>query len=258
MTTRKYLASIILLAFAAMHGWACYKGYTPIISGIFSAGLVAGAAALIMRFFWARLFALGVATTGTVGCGVLLTMQGGGGNELFFYAQGAGFLLLGLSLVSREMAQQYEGQAGWTRETIREQLLTDAVVFNFAMLPMLIKYLGSDGEWVTDLTRAATAVTLATAGVALFLLLRRRTAGLLLLGAAGVGAMFLAVGALDGLRSLLQPMAESQLQCGTMYMHQAMQATETAMVVAGVVPGALAALICTLAFAGPMIRLIRS
>lgn len=257
MTTRKYLASIILLAFAAMHGWACYKGYTPIISGVFSAGLVAGAAALLLRFFWARLFALGVAITGTVGCGVLLVMYTGG-DKLFFYAQGVGFILLGLLLMGAKMAEQYEGQAGWTNLTIREQLLSWAVVLNVAMLPMLVKYLGSDGGWVTDTTRAGTVVTLATAAVALFLLLRRRTAGLLLLGGAGVGAMILAAGALDGLRTLLQPVqAGGELLCGTAIMYQAMQATETAMVVAGVVPGALAALLCTLAFAGPMIRLMR-
>jgi len=257
MTTRKYLAAIILLAFAAMHGWGCYMGYAPIISGIFAAGLVAGAAALLMRFFWARLFALGISITGAVGCGVLLTMDGWG-NDWFFLAQAAGFMVLGLLLLGSKAAEHFEGQAGWTVGTVREFLLTWSVVLNFAMLPMLLKYLGSDGSWVTDMTRAGTAVTLATASVALFLLLRRRTAGLLLLGSAGVGAIILAAGALDGLRMLLQPVDRSELMCGTAIMYQQMQATETAMVVAGVVPGAAAAVICLAAFAGPMIRLMRS
>ena len=258
MTIRKYLATLILLAFAGMHGWGCAMGYAPIISGIFAAGLVAGAAGLLIRFFWARLFALGVAVTGTVGCGVLLAMDEGFGNDWFFFAQGAGFVALGLLLLGKRMAAHYEGEAGWTVDTFREALLTWSVVFNFAMLPMLVKYLGSDGSWVTDMTRAGTAATLATGAVALFLLLRRRTAGLLLLGAAGVGAMVLAAGAMDGLRMLLAPVDSSEMLCGTAYMYQQLQATETAMVVAGVIPGAMAAMICLFAFTGPMIRLMRS
>ena len=256
MTTRKFLAAIILLAFAAMHGWGCYQGYAPIISGIFAAGLVAGAAALLMRFFWARLFALGISITGAVGCGVLITMDGWG-NDWFFYAQAAGFIMLGLLLLGSKMADHYEGRVGWTVGTVREFLLTWSVVLNFAMLPMLLKYLASDGAWITDMTRAGTAITLSAAAVALFLLLRRRTAGLLLLGGAGVGAMILAAGALDGLRALLQPVDTSEMLCGTAVMYQQMQAAEAAMVVAGVVPGAAAAVICLLAFTGPMIRLMR-
>ncbi len=255
MTARKIFASLILLGFAALHGWSSYNGYDSMISAIYAAGLGVGAAALLLNFHWARFFGLGIAATGVAGCAVMHLFGHDGG--WFMWTQTIGFVLLGLVLMGRRMSEKFEGQAGWGDGTLREHTLSWAVIFNFAMLPMLVKYLGNDGDWVTAVVRVVTAVTLTLATIAVFLLLRRRTAGLLLLGVSGVMSVFLAVSAAAGLQALMAVDLSGQWMCGTAYMIHSMHLTETAMVVAGVVPGALASLLAMVSFAGPMIRLMR-
>lgn len=255
MTARKIFASLILLAFAGMHAWGSYHGYDSTISAIYAAGLLVAAGALLFEFHWARFFGLGIAATGVLGCGVMLLMYGH--TEGFIWGQAVGFALLGALLFGKRMSERYEAKAGWGDGTIREHTLSWAVIFNFAMLPMLLKYLGNEGSWITDLVRVATAGTLALASIAVFLLLRRRTAGLLLLAACGVSSIFLAVGAAAGLEGLIAGAGKVDMLCGTAHWMRTMQITETAMVVAGVIPGALAALLATAAFARPMIRLMR-
>ena len=216
--------------------------------------MLLGAVALLRRWFWARLYALGISAWGIGGLGSFII---GPGITLWeVWLPFLGFILLGVLLLGPRTARYFEGQDLWRVGVWRSWCLAWAVVLNVAMLHALVVYLLIDGEWIDPGTRALTVVITGTSALSLVLLLRRRTAGLLLLGLGGIGALILAVDAALGLHRLLLSVW-AHPPCVTAYLENASTIEGTKIALAGIIPGALAGVGAVALFGRDLVRYLR-
>jgi hypothetical protein len=268
MITRRLLISLILAGFAALHGhaaWFWLGGWLALCSTVFAAGYLFAIWTLWRGYFWARWFVQGIAVVGALNCAALAWLWAA--KEVYptteevwaIGIQGAAFVALFALLAGRRMAARYDRRPSphnrWDLDARPVRLLRGALVVNFAALPMLLMYVGSRGAWVTPATRWLTAAVLVLLAAALALLILQRTAGLLLLGLAGIGTVWIAIGAAAGIDALLATSLEGA--CGHAVGQHHLRLVNTAMVASAVIPGALAAVAAVVAFFAPMIRFLR-
>ena len=258
MGLRKTLASLALLGLAAIHIRGVAMGWGQAISVLYAGGMIAGAVALLRDCFWARLYVLGVLIWNLMG---LVTLWGAMGTDLGEALDG-GCLWVSLLpylpvalLAGRRAARHYEGQRLWGVGPWRSLVLSWSVILNVAMVHGLVQYLVSWGDWIGAGLRALTAATLAGAVAARGLLLdppppRRR-----LFGLCGGAATVLAIAAAVGLHQLI--LSGVHPFCGDGYAQHFGLIFDTAVVLAGLVSGALAALAAVAAFGRPMVRYLR-
>jgi len=268
MIIRRLLVTLILASFAALHAHAAWRwldGWLAICSTVFAAGYLFATWALWRGYFWARWFVQGIAVVGALNCAALAWLWAA--KEVFpataeiwaIGIQGAAFVALFALLAGRRMVAHYDRRPSphnrWELDAGSVRLLRAALVVNFAALPMLLMYLGSEGHWVTSATRWLTGAALIVLTAALVLLILQRTAGLLLLGLAGIGTVWIAIGAAAGIDAMLATSFDGM--CGHAVGQHHLRLMNTAMVASAVFPGALAAVAAVVAFAAPMFRFLR-
>jgi hypothetical protein len=268
MILRRLVISVILAVFAVLHAhgaWRWLDGWPAVCSTVFAGGYLFAIWTLWRGYFWARWFVQGIAVVGALNCAAVAWLWGAwkvapSSEEVWAIGiQGGAFVALLILLAGRSMAARFDRQPSphnrWDLDAGPVRLLRVALVVNFAALPMLLLYLGNQGGWVTPTTRWVTGAVLLVLTAALALLILQRTAGLLLLGLAGVGTIWIAAGAATGIDAMLATSMRGW--CGYAVGQHHFQLINTAMVASAVLPGALAAVAALVAFVAPMIRFLR-
>lgn len=267
MLARKILASLGLLGFAGLHGWAMLHwgtGWDRVTSGVFSAGDLLAVVALWAGWFWARWYVQGIGVVGLLNCAALGLMARHvywiGGEAVWIGIQAAAFLGLLVLMSGRSMRAAYDAKPSplntWNMARWEVRALRWALVLGVATLPMLFRYIGTSAHWMGDGERALTVATTLLLAGAVGLLLVQRSAGLLLMVLAGAGTAYLAVDAARGLVAQLQAPPPPNL-CGFAYGEHLRMLVDTAMVGAALVPGAVAAVAVFAVFLRPMLRFLR-
>ncbi|MBW2736983.1 MAG: hypothetical protein JRH20_31760 [Deltaproteobacteria bacterium] len=166
----------VLVALAQGGAWAACFGALALTYGVAFFGLAS-------EWFWARWFAMGIASSGLTMAALGLVTQGWNGALLVW---GAFHLVIYAPLAGREMSERYEMQEGWRkRYNLDDQAvlrIKRAVHSAATALPTLIFFTLAPKQ------DQMVHIALLGAGVLGFVgLLRMRFWGVLLLGATAVG-----------------------------------------------------------------------
>jgi hypothetical protein len=183
--TRRALSLVVLGFLWTTYAWLALAGppaFAPMFLG-FSATYMLAFLGVGAGYFWGRWYANGIGWSGA--WSLLAIGQVDDPRPLLVYA-GMHIAVL-LLLAGRHMAEAYEGRADW-RERLRVKeenvgRIGAAVTTVASLLPMLV------GQLLAPRSSVAEFATLCVAAAGLYLLLRMRTAGLLLLAAAGAGSL---------------------------------------------------------------------
>jgi hypothetical protein len=194
---RRTIAQLILALFLSLFLFVALLGDAEMARcfGMLAACYGIAFVGLGGEWFWARWFAIGLGNWGAVS--LLSVLQVGFEPALVIF--GASHLLVTVLLWGPHMAERYELRQGW-RERLKLQessveRLRNAVVSAGMTIPFLILYAFGPGG---DAFGAVALVPLALAGIAMTGLLRKKTWGVLALGATAVASGIAAVTAPAG------------------------------------------------------------
>lgn len=255
------ITALLLAGFGVLHALAATQSWVgrwmQLCSGVFAVGYFATAVLMWRRAFWARWLTQGIAVVGLLNCGAFFVLwQAGklaGAAPVLIGAQAAGFVALLALTAGRSMRGAFDEKPSahnrWRYDSGAVKALRLAVVLNFAALPMLFKYIGS----AANPTLVATAC--GVLAIALALVILQRTAGILMLAVAGVMTAYVAFVAGGALMHMMS--FDPRGVCGFAFARHSYRMVETAMMSAGFVPGAVAALAALAVFTAPMARFVR-
>lgn len=182
---RRALASIVFAFWFVMYLMNALLGGGPLQKLLYGMAGVYGLAffALVAGYFWARWYAVGVSLFGVIVAGIGLWQMGPEFQVLFI---GITHITATIMLWGGTMAELYDGQAAWRERFHMDdhavQRLGRSVIRAGVSLPMVIIY-GLAPKQPGSMLLWAGAVVFATLG--LRWLIKLRTTGVLLLGAAG-------------------------------------------------------------------------
>jgi hypothetical protein len=221
-----------------------------------SVALVVGAVVLGPRpTFWARRYALGIATAGLLNVIAYFGWFRDFGGWCFGGLQTAAFIAIFAALLGKRMRAFFdERDAHWQFDHPTMHLLATALSLNVAGIAMLVYYATLDSSWTTNQLRAGALCVAAALSVGSILAARGRIVGLFVMTAAGLGSLWLGWSAYEHIRAPAYMIHD----CGLWEQWQSWGQWETVKSLVGFVPAALGSLLCFGVFLGPMVRFVRN
>jgi hypothetical protein len=207
MKLRVALGIVVLGAYAAVHGFNAVHGYGDqpvavwLTAAVFSLGDAVAVYGLWQRRYWARLLGLGiaiVALTEIAAMGTLIAITPALKLPMHWWL-GAGqvvpFLVLLMAMLGPSMRAAFDEapSSPWRFDSGLARLTRAALVAGVGAIPMLFLMAATSSRSPDDTARIVAAGAGVSLAVALYLLLRARTAGLPLAALSSVAGAWAAV-----------------------------------------------------------------